>query len=1204
MSGDYSRYVFDPTRDYDGVLLQQGRPLTDWDWNDLVAQIRRRTQAGTFDTFGGVAVVPRTTEDGFKLKFDGGGNLTIGRGRIYVDGLLAENHGAGESDWDVALAEQYGMADTPWNQQPYIYNASQLPTNGTHLAYVDIWEREVTSCQAPELVESALAVDTTTRVQIIWQVKLVEVRDGYTGDSDPPNWSSLTAPSAGQLTTGTMTYGDSTPCLIQPGGGYTGLENQLYRVEIHDGGAPGKATFKWSRDNASVETRVTQIRDSGSTLIVESLGKDAVLSFRDGDWIEITDDWLELNDTDGPHGRLHRIKTTGGVDAATRSIHLEQAVNTTLFATDGTVQSRHTRIRRWDQSGTVLRTDTTPPSTYGDVESSGGAITVPQNGGITLALENGIVVSFDLADANGNFRTGDYWLFAARATGSPDTSLEKLAKAEPRGIHHHYAKLGVVTFPIRNDASLIDCRTIWPPAHQSGGGCCTITVDPSVLTDKNTLQDILNNATGRPNTVICLKPGAYSLSAPLRLTAGHSGISIRGCKGVMLQAAGAKNKAFGDGMVVIDMADNITLSGIQFNIPAIPYARAHFAGVTLGNLPADAERALNNLYTSIGVRAVSCSSLTIEDCRFELPVLGVDAKQDTNLFGAGVFAAGDCSGLRLERNEFLWLGALRLAPRGRLSSGTALNKGNYAASESINPFTAGYVLAPSVSLAPAATAKRTLAAAEPAKTASRAPVAGQANSGQAASAGYGTTLLKMVDTNVSPLLRGGTVQFDAWRKFLTAVHPATSLTLPAAESPAVNGGAVLPATLDDAIIEGNSFSGMTAAVFVMADTGTATVVGNSANYGGGFVFQAPQEEFGLVRGLMNKGGPTHIVGAIIAMGYPLPDNTAAKPTPVSPAAAVIRIHAGTRSVTAGTDVWTSDKSTLNVTVSAGALVDTKAPSGATAAAASLYLKGYSDPATYPFTGLPTGFYEATLKFAASTTTDTSRALFPDLYLDGALHVKGADFSEAAPDITLHHIACTGKGIVINVAGNAKAACICAIELKPELRLPDSQDIMGQFVALWQQPYAVLNDIPLNLRVDGNTVDNATSIALMVADTELTPHQAVPTEFRIYGPRSLLTVNANVFRVPATAAETDSSQLLTQVLLVDSCSITGNQMLNVPEGLSLGVAQRNAANTATGLAITGNVFRGPIGVPARFPAGATNVPPAPMDSWEFLNTKIG
>ena len=50
MSYDYSRINHDPADDYLGVLLQQGRPLTDADWNALVAEISRRIHAGTLDT--------------------------------------------------------------------------------------------------------------------------------------------------------------------------------------------------------------------------------------------------------------------------------------------------------------------------------------------------------------------------------------------------------------------------------------------------------------------------------------------------------------------------------------------------------------------------------------------------------------------------------------------------------------------------------------------------------------------------------------------------------------------------------------------------------------------------------------------------------------------------------------------------------------------------------------------------------------------------------------------------------------------------------------------------------------------------------------------------------------------------------------------------------------------------------------------------
>ena len=50
------------------------------------------------------------------------------------------------------------------------------------------------------------------------------------------------------------------PCELPPIGGYRGLENQLYRVEVHDAGQPGgAATFKLSSENASVGSRVVSM---------------------------------------------------------------------------------------------------------------------------------------------------------------------------------------------------------------------------------------------------------------------------------------------------------------------------------------------------------------------------------------------------------------------------------------------------------------------------------------------------------------------------------------------------------------------------------------------------------------------------------------------------------------------------------------------------------------------------------------------------------------------------------------------------------------------------------------------------------------------------------------------------------------------------------------------------------------------------------
>ena len=93
MSGDYSKRVkFDPQNDqldshghFSAVLMQQGRVQLDSDWNEFAALLDRRWRAETADIVGRSAV-PKETPEGFRIQIAPGG-LTIGRGRIYVDGM-------------------------------------------------------------------------------------------------------------------------------------------------------------------------------------------------------------------------------------------------------------------------------------------------------------------------------------------------------------------------------------------------------------------------------------------------------------------------------------------------------------------------------------------------------------------------------------------------------------------------------------------------------------------------------------------------------------------------------------------------------------------------------------------------------------------------------------------------------------------------------------------------------------------------------------------------------------------------------------------------------------------------------------------------------------------------------------------------------------------------------------------------------------
>jgi hypothetical protein len=520
MSFDLSRIRFDAHRDFLGVVMQQGRVQLDADWNEWVAQVARRIQAGALDTFAG-NVVPRITPDGFRIEADGGA-LRIGAGRIYVDGLLAENHGAAPDTWEPRLAELSGSLPLNYSAQPYYPNPPALPDGGPHLVYVDVWQRELSAVNMPDLVEKAVGVDTTGRLQTVWQVKvLADVGDisCATDDQDIPGWLDAIAPSAARLSTATgVPDFEPDPCQVPPAAGYRGLENQLYRVEVHSGGALGEATFKWSRDNATVASRVSHINPARDRITVESIGRDDVLRFHDGDWVEVSDDWLELHNLPG---ELRRIRVAGGVDETARTLEFDVALSAGLFPTDAqqaTETARNTRVRRWDQSGLVRREDGSEAQNLNDPLAT-GEITIPAPG-TRLFLEHGILVTFDLEPDGGLFHSGDSWVFAAR---SVDASIELLEQAPPLGIHHHFARLAVIDFPDEET----DCRTLWPPLAEGEGCDCSVCVSAESHNNGTaTLQQAIDSIKDSGGTV-CLGVGTYTLDTALSINDARS-LRIRG----------------------------------------------------------------------------------------------------------------------------------------------------------------------------------------------------------------------------------------------------------------------------------------------------------------------------------------------------------------------------------------------------------------------------------------------------------------------------------------------------------------------------------------------------------------------------------------------------------------------------------------------------------------------------------------------------
>lgn len=516
MAADFSRVRMNPLADLAGVELKQGGVLLDADFNELVAVVDRRLRALASDVLGR-GTVSQTTPDAFKLNPVAGG-FTIGRGRMYVDGLLAENHGRAapaQRSFDPLLAETAFTQDPSYAQQPFLQPPPPLPTGGRHLVYLDVWQREVTHIEDPSLVEPAVGVETSSRLQTVWQVRVLGSEAPASAtcaspDADIPGWAELIAPSTGRLTTGTYEVaGVPDPCELPPSGGYTGLENQLYRIEIHDAGAPGgAATFKWSRDNASVASRVAA-RVSGTELELDSLGRDEVLRFRIGDWVEIGDDAREMAQQPG------EMRKVSDIDEANRRIRFAPALPAAMASPQ--------RVRRWDQAHKIYRTGSAGAVVEVqdlDAPGSTGLVRVPA-ASTTLLLENGVTVRFSSVGAKG-FRSGDWWVFAARTA---DASVELLDAEPPRGAHHHYARLG---FWDIGAGTVSDCRGKWPPAAGGHDCSCTACVTPdSHGSGVFTIQDAVNQVREAGGGTVCLAIGQYPLRAPLNL-AGVRSLRVRG----------------------------------------------------------------------------------------------------------------------------------------------------------------------------------------------------------------------------------------------------------------------------------------------------------------------------------------------------------------------------------------------------------------------------------------------------------------------------------------------------------------------------------------------------------------------------------------------------------------------------------------------------------------------------------------------------
>jgi hypothetical protein len=442
--GDFTRDTFRPEEHFLRVLQQQGRVWLDADFNEQTSILLHYLQALAADLIGRHG----GKGDGFKIEQLQTVNrdFLICPGNYYVDGIMCENEGQG-----VAYTAQRGY---PF---PDSTDLKEIKQKTFCLIFLDVWERHITHVEDeekdksnPSIREVALGgPDTATRSKVVWQVKVVEkLPDRSNIPSERPqnyrgwdDWAvnywldQFQRTNRGQLRARAKTNSDENtdPCITSPDARYRGAENQLYRVEIHNGGTAGKgATVKWSRENGSVVFPIRKLATSDSdkvtTVTLENLGRDQRFGLAEGDWVEIVDDDYALQNRAEP---LLQVKS---IDRDKMTVTLTGAAPGA-----GSDLGKHPLLRRWDQKK--------GDPTKGWPTLQGGVALVQESTGTDgwLTLEDGVQIQFQ---PGGNYRTGDYWLIPARTpTGDvewpgPVSNPDALP---PHGVEHHYAPLAIIS---------------------------------------------------------------------------------------------------------------------------------------------------------------------------------------------------------------------------------------------------------------------------------------------------------------------------------------------------------------------------------------------------------------------------------------------------------------------------------------------------------------------------------------------------------------------------------------------------------------------------------------------------------------------------------------------------------------------------------------------------------------------------------------
>ncbi len=516
MQGDFSVLHFDPNeherpaaapeqgvlRNLNGVLHQQGRVTTDADFTESqLLDLAWSGQAGRDIIGAGVCAVPATEPEGFRVEsalVDGDAvRVMLRPGRAWADGILTR------------LAGLAPDAQAPVERSAAYYGAplaSPTPTPDSigdsvrDAVILEVSEEALHAYQYPQrLIEPALGgVDTTERSYVNFSVRLLRLADGE--DCNNIRDRLRDDPAAkGHLSVSLAPVEEmEVECPVVGGGGYTGFEHHLYRIEIAATTPGSPARFKWSQWNGGLVGRGRFDQTTDPDRVIIDAGRAPIVTSG------LTQFYLEALQYDALVGTWRVVY--GSIATLNTDHDLELASPPTFGTLPSTTEPVFFRL--WNGIADI--------SAY-------------TNAAEPVELRDGIRLAFD-APAAGNYRAGDYWTFTVRA-GEITNAQVLIDNAPPTGIVYHRVPLAEINWTARRNTqvsgTIEDCRRRFRPLSNQKI-CCTYLIGDGVSSfgDFNSLEEAAAHLPAAGGE-LCLLPGLHRTNLTLE---GRRNVTIHGCE--------------------------------------------------------------------------------------------------------------------------------------------------------------------------------------------------------------------------------------------------------------------------------------------------------------------------------------------------------------------------------------------------------------------------------------------------------------------------------------------------------------------------------------------------------------------------------------------------------------------------------------------------------------------------------------------------